>query len=91
MVNDALNSQFKYQREQGRTSFEEAYALVMGSEFKYLKAAKLLESEKRRLFSKQNYELWEIQDPSLIKEVYKVKNNFDDARYFMLPLKTAAV
>ena len=60
MVNDALNSQFKYQREQGRTSFEEAYSLVQGSEFKFNKAAKILEAEKRKLFAKQNYELWQI-------------------------------
>ena len=35
MVNDSLNSQFKYQREQGRTSFQEAFLLVQGSEFKF--------------------------------------------------------
>ena len=38
MVNDTLNGQFKYQREQGRTSFEEAYLLVQGAQFKQDKA-----------------------------------------------------
>ena len=38
MVNDALNSQFKYQREQGRTSFQEAFLLVQGAEYKYQNA-----------------------------------------------------
>jgi len=28
LINDALNAQFKYQREQARTSFKEAHALV---------------------------------------------------------------
>lgn len=35
MINDTLNSHFKYQREQGRTSFAEAQLLVQGSEFKF--------------------------------------------------------
>jgi hypothetical protein len=38
MVNDSLNSHFKYQREQGRTSFQEAYLLVQATEFRYKKA-----------------------------------------------------
>jgi len=38
LINDSLNSQFKYQREQGRTSFQEAYLLTQGSEMKYAKA-----------------------------------------------------
>lgn len=52
MVNDALNAQFKYQREQGRTSFQEAWLLVQGSHAKYERAAKLLETEKYKLFKK---------------------------------------
>lgn len=76
MINDTLNSQFKYQREQGRTTFEEGHQLVQGAEFKFTKAQKALDAEKVRLFRKQNYEAWEIQDPAIIKEVYKVRNNF---------------
>jgi hypothetical protein len=91
MVNDSLNSHFKYQREQGRTSFQEAYLLVQATEFRYKKAQKILDDEKLRLFKKQNYELWEIQDPSIIKEVYKVRNNFEEAKSFMLPEKTNLV
>lgn len=56
MVNDKLNSQFKYQREQGRTSFREAFLLVVGCEQKFLKANKALEAEKYKLFKKQDYE-----------------------------------
>lgn len=56
MVNDALNAQFKYQREQGRTSFQEAFLLVQGSEFKFQRSEKLLEQEKYKLFKKQDYE-----------------------------------
>lgn len=91
MVNDRLNAQFKYQREQGRTSFQEAYLLVQGCEAKFLKANKQLEAEKYRLFKKQDYEQWEVQDPALIKQVYKVRNNFNEAKKFMLPQKTAVV
>ena len=32
-----------------------------------------------------------MQDPSLIKEVYKVRNNYDEAKKFMLPEKTQAL
>jgi hypothetical protein len=56
MINDSLNTQFKYQREQGRTSFQEAYLLVLGSEQKYLRAQKIIDAEKYRLFKKQDYE-----------------------------------
>lgn len=56
MVNDTLNAQFKYQREQGRTSFVEAYLLTEGAEAKFLKANKILEAEKYKLFKKQDYE-----------------------------------
>ena len=35
LINDRLNSEFKYQREQGRTSFQEAHLLVQGSEAKF--------------------------------------------------------
>lgn len=38
MINDKLNAQFKYQREQGRTSFEEAYNMIQDSTFKFQKA-----------------------------------------------------
>lgn len=62
--------------------------LVQGSEFKFLKAQKILDAEKIKLFRKQNYESWEIQDPAVIKEVYKVRNNFEEAKVFMLPEKT---
>mmetsp|Transcript_11353 Transcript_11353/g.19128 ORF Transcript_11353/g.19128 Transcript_11353/m.19128 type:complete len:272 (+) Transcript_11353:1002-1817(+) len=91
LVNDTLNSQFKYQREQGRTSFLEAYLLVMGSEQKFSRAHKILEAEKYKLFKKQDYELWQIRDPSMIKEVYKVRNNYEEAKVFMLPDKTTQV
>ena len=57
-MNDTLNGQFKYQREQGRTSFEEAYLLVQGAQFKQDKAQKVLDAEKLKLFKKQNYEAW---------------------------------
>ena len=56
MINDSLNTQFKYQREQGRTSFQEAYLLVLGSEQKYLRGQKIIDTEKYRLFKKQDYE-----------------------------------
>lgn len=91
MVNDTLNSQFKYQREQGRTSFQEGFVLVKHAEFRYWKAQKILEMEKQRLFKKQDYEQWQVQDPALIKEVYKVRNNFEEAKKFMLPDKTQAL
>ena len=52
MINDTLNAQFKYQREQGRTSFEEANQLVQGAEFKFEKAQKILDTEKLKLFKK---------------------------------------
>ena len=91
LVNDTLNAQFKYQREQGRTSFQEAYLLVQGSEAKWLKANKLIEAEKYKLFKKQDYEQWQVQDPALIKQVFKVKNNYDEAKKFMLPEKSAMV
>lgn len=91
MINDALNAQFKYQREQGRTSFQEAYLLVQGAEFRYQKAHKALEAEKYKLFKKQDYEQWQVQDPALIKEVYKVRNNYEEAKQYMLPEKSQAV
>lgn len=91
MINDTLNAQFKYQREQGRTSFEEAFNMVQDSDFKFLKAQKALDAEKIKLFRKQNYEQWEIEDPAVIKEVYKVRNNFQEAKVFMLPQKTLAL
>lgn len=88
MINDSLNSQFKYQREQGRTSFMEAHLLVLGSDFKYEKQRKLLEQDKFKLFKKQDYEQWQIQDPALIKEVYKVRGNYEEAKQYMLPERT---
>lgn len=91
MVNDALNAQFKYQREQGRTSFQEAFLLVQGSEFKFQRAQKILEQEKYRLFKKQDYESWQVQDPALIKELYKVRNNYEEAKHLMLPQRTQQV
>lgn len=47
-----------------------------------------MESEKYKLFKKQDYEQWQVQDPALVKEVYKVRNNFDEAKQYMLPEKT---
>ena len=91
MVNDTLNTQFKYQREQGRTSFLEAYLLVTGAEQKYVRAFRALEAEKYKLFRKQDYEEWGVKDPAMIKEVYKVRNNYDEAKVFMLPEKSAQV
>ena len=88
MINDSLNTQFKYQREQGRTSFQEAYLLVLGSEQKYLRAQKIIDTEKYRLFKKQDYEQWQVKDPAMIKEMYKVRNNFDEAKNYMLPEKS---
>jgi hypothetical protein len=52
LINDTLNTHFKYQREQGRTSFTEAQLLVQGSEFKFKKAQRLLDQEKLKLFKK---------------------------------------
>ena len=91
MVNDTLNAQFKYQREQGRTSFQEAFLLVQGAEFKYTNAQKLLDAQKVKLFKKQEYEQWEIEDPALIKAVYSARHNFDEAKEYMLPEKTKSV
>ena len=91
MVNDSLNGQFKYQREQGRTSFQEAFLLVQGADFKYSKAHKALEAEKFKLFKKQDYEQWQVQDPALIKEVYKVRNNYEECKQYMLPEKSQQV
>ena len=91
MVNDTLNQQFKYQREQGRTSFLEGYLLVAGSDQKYQRASKLLEAEKYKLFKKQDYEQWQVKDPAMIKELYKVRNNYEEAKVFMLPEKSAQV
>lgn len=88
MINDSLNTQFKYQREQGRTSFQEAYLLVLGSEQKYLRGQKIIDTEKYRLFKKQDYEQWQVKDPAMIKEMYKVRNNFDEAKNYMLPEKS---
>ena len=65
--------------------------MVKSSEYRYWKAQKILELEKHKLFKKQDYEAWQVQDPSLIKEVYKVRNNFDEAKKFMLPEKTKAL
>ena len=88
MINDTLNSQFKYQREQGRTSFMEAHLLVLGSDFKYEKQRKMLDGDKFKLFKKQDYEQWQIQDPALIKEVYKVRGNYEESKQYMLPERT---
>jgi len=52
MVNDSLNSQFKYQREQGRTSFEEAFQTVKNAEYRYQNAQAVLDKEKTKLFKK---------------------------------------
>lgn len=80
MINDKLNSQFKYQRNQGSTTFAEGHALVVGSDARFENARKTLDAEKIKLFRKQNYEAWDIQDPAVIKEVYKVRNNFEQAK-----------
>ena len=65
--------------------------LVQGADFKYNKAHKALEAEKFKLFKKQDYEQWQVQDPALIKEVYKVRNNYEEAKQYMLPEKSQAV
>lgn len=66
----------------------EAHLLVLGSDFKYEKQRKLLEQDKFKLFKKQDYEQWQIQDPALIKEVYKVRGNYEEAKQYMLPERT---
>lgn len=91
MINHTLNCQFKYQREQGRTSFQEAFLLTQGAELKYVNSQRILDQQKTKLFKKQDYEQWQIQDPALIKEVYKVRNNFEEAKQFMLPEKSQQV
>ena len=40
----------------------------------------MLEEEKYKLFRKQNFDAWEVKDPLLIKELYKVRNNYDEAK-----------
>lgn len=32
-----------------------------------------------------------MTDPALVKEVYKVRNNFDEAKQYMLPEKSQAL
>ena len=64
---------------------------MLGSEQKYLRAQKIIDAEKYRLFRKQDYEQWQVKDPAMIKEMYKVRNNFEEAKNYMLPEKTAAV
>jgi len=66
----------------------EAHLLVLGSEFKYEKQRKALDQDKFKLFKKQDYEQWQIQDPALIKEVYKVRSNYEEAKQYMLPERT---
>lgn len=65
--------------------------MVLGSDQKYQKYAKNLENEKYKLFKKQDYEQWKVTDPALVKEVYKVRNNFDEAKQYMLPEKSQAL
>jgi len=43
MINHTLNCQFKYQREQGRTSFQEAFLLTQGAELKYVNSQRILD------------------------------------------------
>lgn len=62
--------------------------MVLGSEQKYLRAQKIIDTEKYRLFKKQDYEQWQVKDPAMIKEMYKVRNNFDEAKNYMLPEKS---
>ena len=64
---------------------------MVGIELKSVKAFKQLENEKYKLFKKQDFEKWQINDPSMIKQVYRVRNNYEEARKFILPEKTAAV
>ena len=64
---------------------------MQGSEFKFQRAQKILEQEKYRLFKKQDYESWQVQDPALIKELYKVRNNYEEAKHLMLPQRTQQV
>ena len=65
--------------------------MVKSTQYRYEKASKILETEKQKLFKKQDYDTWEIQDPALIKEVYKVRGNYEEAKKFMLPEKTETV
>ena len=65
--------------------------MVKSTQYRYEKASKILEQEKQKLFKKQDYDQWEIQDPALIKEVYKVRGNYEEAKKFMLPEKTETI
>lgn len=51
----------------------------------------MLDAEKYKLFKKQDYEQWQVQDPAVIKEVYKVRHNFEECKAYMLPEKSQAV
>ena len=44
-----------------------------------------------KIFKNQDYERWDISDPNQIKDVFQVRNNFDEAKNFMLVEKTKAV
>ena len=48
----------------------------------------MLDAEKYKLFKKQDYEQWQVQDPAVIKEVYKVRHNFEECKAYMLPEKS---
>ena len=50
-----------------------------------------MDAEKYKLFKKQDYEQWKVEDPALIKEVYKVRHNFEESKQYMLPEKSQIV
>lgn len=52
MINYKLNSQFKFQREQGRTSFEEASEMIKEVEERFERERKVLDNQKSKLFRK---------------------------------------
>lgn len=93
LVNDSLNSQFKYQREQGKTSFKEAYALVKNLEQRHFKAQKSLDYEKYKIFQQKRKEIKKgkvsldsgIEDDKILAKVVSIAKNFDQAKQFILP------
>ena len=50
-----------------------------------------MNDEKLKLFRKKDIDQWNVNDPHAAKELFKVRNDFDRAKMFMLPLKTVAV
>jgi hypothetical protein len=44
-----------------------------------------LNDEKLKLFRKKDIDQWNVNDPHAAKELFKVRNDFDRAKMFMLP------